>query len=110
MLNSAKSRTTSEQVKKTRQIKDVIRQKLRLGDDVTVMVTELKCTEPGCPPLETVIAILGINGRQLQRKIHRSIVEIADGDLETAGELLQQEMAHIELREAITKENCNGDH
>jgi len=29
----------------------------QLTEDTTVMVTELRCTEPGCPPLETVIAL-----------------------------------------------------
>lgn len=31
---------------------------LGLAENVTVMVTELRCTEPGCPELETVIAVL----------------------------------------------------
>jgi hypothetical protein len=29
-----------------------------LSDDTTVMVTELECREPGCPPIETVVAVL----------------------------------------------------
>ena len=27
-------------------------------DDVTVMVNEMQCFEPGCPPLETVVTLL----------------------------------------------------
>ena len=30
----------------------------RLPESASVLVTELRCGEPGCPPLETVIAIL----------------------------------------------------
>ena len=29
-----------------------------IGPDDTVMASELRCTEPGCPPLETVVAVL----------------------------------------------------
>jgi hypothetical protein len=33
------------------------------GDEAaTVLVTELACHEPGCPPIETVIALLGGTG------------------------------------------------
>jgi hypothetical protein len=54
-----------------------------LDDDAggTVMVTELRCTEPGCPPLETVIALLGDSGPPRQHKIHKPMAEVTAGDL-----------------------------
>src|ERR1700741_3660775 len=36
-----------------------VRRVLNLEDDAVVMISELRCSEPGCPPLETVIAVLG---------------------------------------------------
>jgi hypothetical protein len=48
-----------------------------LDENVTVMVTELRCTEPGCPPLETVIAVLSPNEPVRQYKIHKGLREIA---------------------------------
>ena len=41
----------------TRQVKQWVRELLVDGDAVTVMVGELECAEPGCPPRETVIAL-----------------------------------------------------
>jgi hypothetical protein len=54
----------------------------RLGEDDSVMVTELRCTEPGCPPLETVIAVLGVPGPARQYKLHKAIAEVTEADVE----------------------------
>ena len=37
-------------------VQDWTRRRFDLADDATVMVTELACARPGCPPLETVVA------------------------------------------------------
>ena len=39
-----------------RRLKLLTRRRFTLGPDSPVMVAELKCGLPGCPPLETVIA------------------------------------------------------
>ncbi len=54
-----------------------------LGPDpeASVMVTELRCTEPGCPPLETVIAILSGSGANRQHKIHKPMDEVTEADV-----------------------------
>jgi hypothetical protein len=49
-------------------------------DDVTVLVTELACTEPGCPPVETVIALLS-DGGNTQYKVHKPVAEVTLDDL-----------------------------
>lgn len=49
-------------------------------DDTTVLVTELECSEPGCPPIETVIALLR-EGEQVQHKIHKPIAEVSEADV-----------------------------
>jgi hypothetical protein len=51
-----------------------------VGEDATVMVTELRCSEPGCPPLETVIAILSDGGNR-QYKLHKPIAEVVGADV-----------------------------
>ncbi len=64
-----------------REIKAWVAEEFRLNEDSTVMVTELHCTEPGCPPLETVIAILcGAERRQF--KLHKSAAEVARTDIQ----------------------------
>ncbi len=52
-----------------------------LGEDDSVMVTELRCTEPGCPPLETVIALLTAGGPTRQHKIHKPITDVTEEDI-----------------------------
>lgn len=55
-----------------------------LGDaDGTILVTELACSEPGCPPVETVIALL-TEGEQRQRKIHKPLAEVDRSDVKAA--------------------------
>lgn len=49
---------------------------LGLGQDDTVLVAELRCSEPGCPPLETTIAVLPAGGGSRQFKIHKSLAEL----------------------------------
>ena len=47
-------------------IKSWVRETWSLSGEVTVMVTELECREPGSPPIETVIAILEGPGKTRQ--------------------------------------------
>jgi hypothetical protein len=55
-----------------------------LGDaDVTVLVTELECAEPGCPPIETVIALLAVD-RNVQYKIHEPVTDVGVDDVRVA--------------------------
>ena len=40
-------------------LKDAVRRELGLDAETTVLIQQLACTEPGCPPVETVVAVLG---------------------------------------------------
>jgi hypothetical protein len=53
----------------------------RLTEDTTVMVTELQCTEPGCPPLETVIAFLHPQAGTRQHKVHKALCNVTRDDV-----------------------------
>jgi hypothetical protein len=66
---------------RTAEIKEWVLEVFRLHSDVTVMVTELRCQEPGCPPLETVVAILDTPGQPRQFKIHKAIAEVTFPDI-----------------------------
>jgi hypothetical protein len=50
-------------------------------EGATVMVSELRCTEPGCPPLETVIALLGADGTR-QFKLHKALADVTQSDVQ----------------------------
>jgi hypothetical protein len=43
----------------TGQVRRWVEEQLGLDEPITVLVTELACHKPGCPPIETVIALLG---------------------------------------------------
>lgn len=72
-------------------IKAWTRAVFHLNDETTVMVTELECREPGCPPVETVIAVLKGPGDTQQYKIHKTATEIGLADIE---ELVVREDSH----------------
>ena len=63
------------------QIKKWAIESFELTEDTSVLVTELQCTEEGCPPLETVIAILEGPGQTRQYKLHKALVEVALSDV-----------------------------
>ncbi|NDJ34100.1 MAG: hypothetical protein GYB64_05495 [Chloroflexi bacterium] len=56
-----------------------------LDDQTTILVTELRCSEPGCPPLETVIALLQANSPAQQYKLSKAIPDITAADIAALG-------------------------
>ena len=59
------------------EIADLVRILLQLPADAPVTVFPLACREPGCPPVETVIAVLAPPRRRWT--IHRPLAQIDDG-------------------------------
>jgi len=72
----------AERVTKVRAIKSWVGELIALGDDTVVMVSELACTEPGCPPLETVVVILG-PAHRVRRKVHKAMADVTRQDVIT---------------------------
>jgi hypothetical protein len=64
-----------------RQIKEWVRELFATGDDVTILVSELSCSEPGCPPIETVIALFQGRDSTTKFKIHRPSAEVTREDI-----------------------------
>jgi hypothetical protein len=52
-----------------------------LAEGTTVMVTELRCTEEGCPDVETVIAVLDGPGKTRQFKVFKPLGEATRADV-----------------------------
>ena len=63
------------------QVKSWVSQAFNLSEDVSVMITQLQCTEEGCPPVETVIAIMETPGKPQQYKIHKPLAEVKQTDI-----------------------------
>jgi hypothetical protein len=57
---------------------------LQLDEHDTVRVTELRCHEPGCPPLETGIAVMRLDQPTVQAKIHRPAASLNAEDVRAA--------------------------
>jgi hypothetical protein len=54
-----------------------------LTDDETVMVSELACSVPGCPPIETHVVFWTAAGRH-HFKIFKPLVQVTEDDLPPA--------------------------
>ncbi|MBX7553973.1 hypothetical protein K1Y78_39940 [Streptomyces sp. tea 10] len=67
-----------------RELKESVRALLGLDDDTAVLIRQLACTEPGCPPLETVVAVLPMEGEARRWTLHRPADQITEDDLRAA--------------------------
>jgi hypothetical protein len=66
------------------ELKETVRTLLDLDDDTAVMIRQLACTEPGCPPLETVVAVLPMNGPTRRWTLHQPTDDVTAGHLRAA--------------------------
>ena len=57
------------------------RARFKLAPEEAVMVTELACALPGCPPLETVVAFWTTDQTRHHFKIFKRAVEVKNDDL-----------------------------
>ncbi len=53
-----------------------VRTVLQLPDNIAVTVQQLTCREPGCPPIETAIAVLASPPRRWN--LHQPLLDITD--------------------------------
>jgi nitrate reductase delta subunit len=56
------------------------REHFNLADGETIMVSELPCSDPGCPPVETNVVFWTQAGRR-QFKVYKPLAEVAPDDL-----------------------------
>jgi nitrate reductase delta subunit len=76
----ARSKTVQDRAAIAR-VRQWVRDRFRLNDDDVVMVNELECALPGCPPLETVIAFWTDDGQRRHYKVFKPVVEVVEDDL-----------------------------
>ena len=62
-------------------VKEWTRTKLLLSHDVIITVTELKCAEPNCPDVETIIVIYKEN-ETLKFKIGKPLTYVRKWDID----------------------------
>ena len=61
-------------------VREWVRGRFRLGDDTAIMVAELACAVPGCPPVETVIAFWS-EERRHHFKVFKPVAAVSEEDL-----------------------------
>ncbi|MER5668945.1 hypothetical protein [Streptomyces mirabilis] len=64
-----------------RELRDAVRALLGLDKDTAVIVRQLTCSEPGCPQLETVVAVVPMDGEVHRWTLHRPADQITENDL-----------------------------
>jgi hypothetical protein len=58
-----------------------VRAQFRLPDDAAILVSEIACSVPGCPPLETVVAFWTAGERRHHFKVFKPVKEVVHDDL-----------------------------
>ena len=82
MLRPLKHRP--EQVAAVDRVKKWTRKRFRLVEDVPILVSEVACGLPGCPPLETVVVFWTGGDRRHQFKLFKRAAEVVPDDLPPA--------------------------
>lgn len=77
-------RRSSGQLEAVGRIAVWTRERFSLGDAAVVMVAEIECKMPGCPPLETVVAFWGGDGTRYRFKVFKPVAEVLEDDLPIA--------------------------
>lgn len=77
-------KTDERRATAVRALKEAARALFDAHEDDAVVVNELRCVEPGCPPVETVIALLRAGTPPRQIKVHKPAMEVTADDLRAA--------------------------
>jgi hypothetical protein len=62
-------------------VREWTRARFALGEDAAILVAEVACVLPGCPPLETVVAFWTAGDTRHHFKIFKPVAEVIADDL-----------------------------
>ncbi len=62
-------------------VKAWTRERFRLTEDDSIMVTQIECGAPGCPPLETIVAFWTSDAQRRHYKIFKPVEDVVEDDL-----------------------------
>ena len=82
MLSSIKKRP--EHAAALDRVKEWTRERFKLADDAAILVSEIACALPGCPPLETVVAFWTQGDKRHQFKLFKPAADVIADDLPPA--------------------------
>jgi hypothetical protein len=70
-----------ENARAVERLKAWTRARFRLPDDAAILISQLDCTLPGCPPVHTVVAFWTENDKRHHFKVFKPITEVVEDDL-----------------------------
>jgi hypothetical protein len=79
MLRSYKKRP--EHIAALDRVREWTRARFKLPEDAAILVTEVSCALPGCPPLETVVAFWTENDTRHHFKLFKPADQVVADDL-----------------------------
>ena len=74
-------RKSAAQLQALDRIRDWTRERFSLDGGATLLVTEVACSQPGCPPLETVVAFWTEGNKRHHFKVFKPAAEVSPDDL-----------------------------
>jgi nitrate reductase delta subunit len=75
---------TPEHLQAIERVQAWTRERFSLPQDAPVLASELACTVPGCPPLETVVAFWIESGERRHFKVFKPVEQVVEDDLPPA--------------------------
>jgi hypothetical protein len=63
------------------QVREWTRERFKLADAAAILIAEIACGLPGCPPIETVVAFWTADAKRHQFKIFKPVREVVSDDL-----------------------------
>ena len=70
-----------EQLRALDRVKEWTRDRFGLAKGVAILVSEIACSNPGCPPLETVVAFWTETAERRQFKLFKPAAAVVEDDL-----------------------------
>jgi hypothetical protein len=70
-----------EHVAALERVREWTRARFQLPEEGAVMAAEVACQQPGCPPLETVVAFWPDGSKRHQYKVFKRAEEVVEDDL-----------------------------
>jgi hypothetical protein len=80
MMRSSK-RQRPEQAAAVERIKAWTRERFRLPEEAAILVSEVSCLLPGCPPLETIVAFWSDQDTRHHFKVFKPLGEVVLDDV-----------------------------
>jgi hypothetical protein len=76
-----RSRKKPEHLEALDRVKAWTRERFKLAPDAAILVAEVACSLPGCPPLETVVAFWTGGEQRHQFKLFKPVADVVPDDL-----------------------------